>query len=88
MEKRYTKNEDIIEKNNEDKLLLFNINDGKMMELNRVAKLLWQNTGKSFGFRELQKIIGENCYDIKNVDDDLKKFVEVALKKEIIISND
>ena len=82
--KKYTKNKDVIEKNYEEKLLLFNVSDGKMLELNKIAKILWQKSGESFTFEDLEKIANDSFYDIKNLNDDLEGFIKKAIKNNLI----
>ena len=82
---KYKKNPELIEKNNESALLLFNVNSGVMVELNETAKLLWNKTGDSFNLPDLKKIIKEKCFNLdKNTDKDLEEFIEKALKKDLI----
>ena len=83
----YKKNPELIEKENEDKLLLFNVNTGVMIELNEVAKLLWIKANNSFDITDLKKIIEECCHSVKNLDEDLSGFIKHALEKNIIKEN-
>lgn len=84
MGKEYRKNPELIEKENESGLLLFNVNSGVMVELNKTAKLLWKNTGDSFTLADLDNLISQNCYNIKNLDNDLNDFIKIAIKKNLI----
>ncbi len=84
MTKRYTKNNDVIEKNYMDSLLLFNINENRMFKLNKISKLLWRKSGKTFDMEKLIEIINENCYQVSNLEKDLNNFINNALKYNII----
>jgi hypothetical protein len=83
----YKKNAEIIEKENGDKLLLFNVDTGAMVELNTIAKLLWSNIKDSFSKEDLRKIIEDHCHSFDNIDNDLSEFIEKALEKDIIEAN-
>ena len=50
---QYEKNPELIEKEFNDKLLLFNVNTGLMFELNQVGKLIWLNVKDTFSLEEL-----------------------------------
>ncbi len=84
MAKKYTKNQDVIDKDYGGKLLLFDINESKMSELNSVAKLLWEKSGTSFDLADLTKIVNENCFDVGDIEKDLEDFIKVALKNNLI----
>lgn len=90
-EKTYKKNLEIIEKESDDKLLLFNVNSGKMMELNITGKLLWEKTQESFNFEDLKRIIDTNCIldkeSKKNIEFDLREFINGSIEKKIILEN-
>ena len=83
----YKKNPELIEKENDNKLLLFNINTGAMVELNDTAKLLWDNIKDLFNKEDLKKITEEHCHSVKNLDEDLSGFIKQALEKDIIKEN-
>lgn len=85
MEKIYIKNPELIEKENEENLILFNVNSGVLVELNKISKILWEKTENSFTLNNLKEIIKENCFNIKeSLDQDLKDFINNALKKKLI----
>lgn len=84
MIKRYIKNESVVEKDHEESLLLFDINESKMFKLNKISKLLWQKSGKNFDMESLKKIITDNCFQVTNLEKDLENFIKNALKYNII----
>ncbi len=83
----YSKNPQLIDKETETGLLLFNTDSGRMLELNSTAKLIWQNTKDSFDLADLREILEKNCTDIQGVDADLEDFIESAVKHNLVIEN-
>ena len=87
MKMEYKKNPELIEKEMDNKLLLFNVNSGIMIELNETSSVLWKNTKETFVTDDLKDIIKEHCYSIKELDKDLTEFINTALEKNIILEN-
>lgn len=83
----YSKNPQVIDKELDDGLLLFDTDSGKMMELNRTAKLLWQKSGAGFVTADLKRIITENCTGAANVDADIADFIKTAVKLGLVKEN-
>ncbi|MBW2992381.1 hypothetical protein KY345_04150 [Candidatus Woesearchaeota archaeon] len=81
---KYNKNPKLIDKETEQGLLLFNVDSGNMIELDKMARLLWQKSGDSFTLEDLKKIVEENCTKIGDVDKDLPEFVENAKKFKLV----
>ncbi|MCX6773826.1 MAG: hypothetical protein NTY68_02395 [Candidatus Micrarchaeota archaeon] len=80
----YIKNLNLIDKETENGLLLFDTDSGRMMELNITARLMWQKTGTSFRKEDLKRIIEEDCASIMNLDEDLSDFIKMALKSGLV----
>lgn len=83
----YSKNPQVIDKETETGLLLFNTDSGRMFELNSTAKLLWQKTKDSFELEELKEILEKNCSDASGVDADLEEFIKKAIKNDMVTEN-
>ena len=81
---KYIKKEGIIDKEGELGLLLFDMDSGKMVELNSTAKLLWEKTSNEFSLEDCKDIINKHCEDIPNLDDDLNEFIQIALKNDLV----
>jgi hypothetical protein len=81
---RYLKNANLIDKETDACLLLFDTDTGRMMELNTTARLLWKKTGGSFGIGNLKKIIREYCTPVGDCDADLSEFVKNAVKYGLV----
>ena len=81
---KYKKNPELIEKENDGRLLLFNVNTGAMVELNEIAALLWSNTEDSFDISALKKIVEERCHGFADLEKDMTDFLKTALEKNII----
>jgi hypothetical protein len=84
MKNTYFKNPDIIEKGSEATLLLFNVTNGKMVELNETAKLLWEKTGAMFAIEDLEKLITEGCDGVQNLETDLVAFIKSGMQANVI----
>ena len=84
----YSKNPQLIDKETETGLLLFNTDSGRMLELNSTAKLLWQKTNDAFELADLKKIIEDNCTDVNGIDSDLDEFVKTAIKHNMVTENE
>jgi hypothetical protein len=83
----YTKNPNIIEKDTDAGLLVFDTQSGRMMELNPTARLLWQKSGSSFESDNLKKIIETHCAGVKNLDQDVSDFIKTAIKLKMVTEN-
>jgi hypothetical protein len=83
----YSKNPDLIEKDTDAGLLIFDTRSGRMMELNATARLLWKNSGAKFLANDLKKIIQENCVSVKNLDPDIADFIKMAEKHGLVSEN-
>ena len=84
----YSKNPQLIDKETETGLLLFNTDSGRMLELNSTAKLLWQKTKDSFEMADLREIIEKNCTGFNGIDPDLDEFIKMALKHNMVTENE
>lgn len=82
----YEKSIEILEKDSDEGLYLFDIEKGNMVQLNPVATLLWKNTEDSFNLDDLKKIINENCElnNLINIEKDLNEFIQICLKRSLI----
>jgi hypothetical protein len=80
----YRKNPNLISKETESGLLLFNADTGRMMELNSTARLLWQKSGDRFGQEDLIGIIAEFCEGGEGASSDIREFVETAKKYDMV----
>jgi hypothetical protein len=85
--KKYKKNPEIIEKANGNNLLLFNVNSGRMMELNITAKLLWEKSEDTMDFNSLKKIVLENCIVDSGINHDIEEFIKSGMEKQVIIED-
>ncbi|MBN1169645.1 PqqD family protein [Candidatus Micrarchaeota archaeon] len=83
----YSKNPQIIDKETDSGLLLFNTDSGRMMELNSTARLLWQKTGESFELADLREIIEKNCSEANGIDADIEEFITAAIKHGLVTDN-
>jgi hypothetical protein len=83
----YSKNPNIIEKDTDAGLLIFDTQSGRMMELNATAKLLWKNSGAGFKEEDLRRLIQDNCVSVKNLDADIADFIKTALKHGLVSEN-
>ena len=80
----YSKNPQLIDKETDDCLLLFDTDSGRMLELNSTAKLLWQKSKSTFELADLKEIIEKNCTSVNGVDADLEEFIKMALKHNLV----
>jgi hypothetical protein len=80
----YSKNPNLIEKETDNGLLIFDTRSGRMMELNSTAGLLWTRSGASFEPADLRKIIEDNCTGAKNLDADIADFLKTAIKHGLV----
>jgi hypothetical protein len=83
----YSKNPNLIEKDSDSGLLIFDTQSGRMMELNTTAKLLWKGSSERFEEENLKKIIQDNCVSVKNLDADISDFIKTALKHGLVSGN-
>ncbi|NYZ77393.1 PqqD family protein [Candidatus Micrarchaeota archaeon] len=83
----YSKNPNLIEKDTDTGLLIFDTRSGRMMELNATAKLLWKKSNAKFEAEDLKKIIQDNCVSVKNLEADLADFIKNALKHGLVSEN-
>ena len=84
----YSKNPQLIDKETETGLLLFNTDSGRMLELNSTAKLLWQKTKDTFELADLKEIIEKSCTDANGIDSDLEEFIKTAIKHNMVTENE
>ena len=80
----YSKNPQLIDKETETGLLLFNTDSGRMLELNSTARLLWQKTKDKFEMADLKEIIEKNCTGANGIDADLDDFIRTAVKHNMV----
>jgi hypothetical protein len=83
----YSKNPNLIEKDSDAGLLIFDTQSGRMMELNATAKLLWKSSSERFEEENLKMIIQDNCVSVKNLDSDIADFIKMALKHGLVSEN-
>jgi len=83
----YSKNPNIIDKETENGLLLFDTEFGKMVELNSTAKLIWQKTGDRFRKADMKRIIEDGCMPAKDIENDMEEFIESALKFNLVVKD-
>ena len=83
----YSKNPNLIEKDTDAGLLLFDTQSGRMMELNATAKLIWKKSGAAFESVGLKKIIQDNCVAVQNLDADIADFIKMARKHGLVSEN-
>jgi len=84
MQKKFTKVQNLLEKEKGKSLFLFNVVSGKLLELNSTSSLLWKNTKESFTAENLKQIITVNCSNINGLDRGVKKFIDLAIKNNLI----
>jgi hypothetical protein len=85
----FLKNPELIEKDDPDSktLLLFNVNSGRMFEMNETARLLWNKTGESFNLVDLKHIIEQHCHSVHDMDRDLEDVINTMLEKNLVIEH-
>lgn len=85
----FLKNPEIIEKDDPDSktLLLFNVNSGRMFEMNETARLLWNKTGESFNLDDLKHVIEQHCHSVHDIDRDLGDVINTMLEKNLVIEH-
>jgi hypothetical protein len=84
--KKFFKNPELIEKDNPDSktLLLFNVNSGRMFEMNETARLLWNKTGESFNLDDLKNVIELHCHSVHDIDRDMEDMINTMLEKTLV----
>jgi hypothetical protein len=84
--KKFLKNPELIEKDNPDSktLLLFNVNSGRMFEMNETARLLWNKTGESFNLDDLKNVIELHCHSVHDIDRDMEDMINTMLEKTLV----
>jgi hypothetical protein len=84
--KKFLKNPELIEKDNPDSktLLLFNVNSGRMFEMNETARLLWNKTGESFNLDDLKNVIELHCHTVHDIDRDMEDMINTMLEKTLV----
>jgi hypothetical protein len=84
--KKILKNPELIEKDNPDSktLLLFNVNSGRMFEMNETARLLWNKTGESFNLDDLKNVIELHCHTVHDIDRDMEDMINTMLEKTLV----
>ena len=85
----FLKNPELIEKDdpNSKTLLLFNVNSGRMFEMNETARLLWNKTGESFNLDDLKHVIELHCHSVHDIDRDLEDVINTMLEKNLVIEH-
>ena len=82
--KRYSKNPELVEKENQGKLLLFNVNSGVMFELNESARILWMQSKNIFSVKDLDDIIKKEFEESSDMEKDVNEYIRTALKENLI----
>jgi len=85
----FLKNPELIEKDDPDSktLLLFNVNSGRMFEMNETARLLWNKTGESFNPDDFKQVIEQHCHSIHDLDRDMEDVINTMLEKNLVIEH-
>jgi hypothetical protein len=83
----YLKNPNLIEKETDAGLLIFDTQSGRMMELNTTARLLWKRSDARFDIGDLKMIIHGNCSSVENLEADLADFIKMGIKHGLVSEN-
>ncbi len=80
----YRKNPNLIDKQTNTGLLLFDTDSSRMVELNTTAALLWRESRAEFRSGDLEQIIEKRCTGATDVKRDIDKFIKDALKLNLV----
>ena len=79
-----SRNKDVIERLEEEDLLLFHSAIGKLFEVNRVGKEIWKMCDGTLKVRQIKEELANNFSPSKRIEDDTEEFLDKLFHLNLI----
>ena len=78
------KSVDVIERDGEDELLLFNSSAGRLFEVNKTGRLIWKLLDGKYTVGEIKQRLKEEYGDSERIDRDICNFLNKLIKLNLV----